>query len=145
MHRRRKLLKAGGAQEVVINFELLQLNYSQARAQHSEVHVFSSSGSSAVSSCTGTGWLVDGVDESNCVAAPKVSLLCFNFLVGGASAIVTTASVLCYTCEIIMWAWQTRKSWGGTGPQCPPPFLRLCNGHNHSIIYTLGMRLGSPM
>ena len=20
-----------------------------------------------------------------------------------------------------MWAWQTRKSWGGTGPQCPPP------------------------
>ena len=82
--------------------------------------MFSSSGSSAVSSCTGTGWLVDGVDESNCVAALKVSLLCFNFLVGGASAIATTASVLCYTCEIIMWAWQTRKSWGGTGPQCPP-------------------------
>ena len=42
MHRRRKLLKAGGAQEVVTNFELL-------------------------------------------------------------------------------WAWQTRKSWGGTGPQSPPP------------------------
>ena len=70
-HRRRKLLKAGGAQEVVINFELL-------------------------------------------------------------------------------WAWQTRKSWGGTGPQCPPgsyayartainkPPTQVSMGLNHLVIRTEG-------
>ena len=32
-----------------------------------------------------------------------------------------------------MWAWQTRKSWGGTGPQCPPGSYAY-DAEDHAIL-----------